>query len=448
MVEILTLKTIVDATCEEVYAYHEKADAINRIFAPWEEVDLLHKPSGLEVGGVVHIQKMGHNILIKHTRCDKPYGFEDEQIVGFLPSFKHKHVFNKISETQTEIIDEIEYELPKGFFKKKIMGGFTKHAIKMFEYRHKIYEEDFRQFRLSKRKPLRILVSGSHGFVGNHLCMILNLFGDEVFKLVRKPSKDIRDIYWDPLEEKVNIQLLEGFDVVIHLAGESITTAWTEKNKKCIYDSRVNSTKLLTHVLNQLKSPPKLFLCASGCGFYGNREDEVLDESASKGTSFLSEVTQAWESRAKEFIKGRVILMRFGAVIGLKGGVLQKLLMPFKMGCGVIMGSGFQWISWISIDDLTYQILHILKDETLQGPVNFTAPHPVTAEEFSKTLGFLLKRPVFFRFPASLIKILLGKRGEELLLTSVKCVPKILIESGSVFSYPTLSEALKVYLGR
>lgn len=447
MTEILTFKVIVNATPEEVYAYHEKAEVINRLAPPWEKIGVLRKPSGLQVGGVIYIQKMHQDWLLKHVRCDKPDSFEDEQVIGPFSSFKHKHYFKKISETQTEITDQLEYCFSKGLFMGIFPKSFfTKRVKQVFAYRYKMYEEDFKQFSLSKRKPLKILVTGSHGFIGEHVCRVLSMFGDEVYKLVRISPKDSQEIYWDPIAKKIDSSALEGFDVVIHLGGESITTPWTKQGKKRIYESRINSTKFLVNILNQLKSPPKTFLCASGCGFYGHRFNQELDESFPKGSGFLSNVVEAWEKSANEFKKGRVVLMRFGVVLGGKKGILQKLFMPFKMGLGVIMGRGIQWMSWISVDDLAYQILHILKQESIQGAINFTSPNPVTAKEFSKTLGFILKRPVLLVFPAWLIKMLLGRQGEELLLMSTKAIPKKLVDSGSVFSYSKLSEALKVYL--
>lgn len=449
MNETLIFKTVVEATCEEVYAYYEKEEAINRLFPPCEKMVSLNKPHGLDVGGVVHLNMGYEDWIVRHTLCNKPYGYEDEQVIGPFFSFKHKHLFNKVSETQTEIIDQMEYVLSKEFLKRLIFKRiFKKNTEKMFVYRHKIMQEDFKQFNLSKRKPLKILISGASGFIGSQISMILGLFGDEVFKLVRTPSEEPRDIYWNPTEQKIDENLLEGFDVVIHLSGKSITEAWTKKNKKLIYESRVNSTKWLAHILNRRKSPPKVFLCASGCGFYGNRQDEELDENASKGEGFLAQIVEDWEKSAQEFTKGRVVCLRFGVVIGLQSGVLKKLLMPFKIGCGMIMGEGFQWMSWISVDDLAYQILHILKQENIQGPVNMTTPYPVTAKEFAKTLGSVLKRPVFFKFPPFLVKTLFGKKGEDLLLASTKAIPKKLIASGTTFSYPTLLEALKVYLYR
>lgn len=385
MVEILTFSTIVEAPYERVSTYLEKKESLGRSFP-------------------------------------------------FLEKVSYQTVLKKHSETQTEIIDQVE-----PVKKKQCLD----HA---FTYRHRMLQEDFRQFKRSHRKPLKILLSGSSGFIGKHLLMLLRLFGDDVYTLVRRCSGDPKEIFWDPFATSINKNQLEGFDVVIHLAGKNIGSRWTRKGKKEIYESRVVATRFLTCSLNLLEKPPKVFLCASACGFYGDRREEELDETSFKGKGFLSDVVDTWESSARGFTRGRVVMMRFGVVIGLQGGMLQKVLPLFKRGLGATMGSGFEWMSWISIDDLSYQILHVICQESLQGPLNFTTPYPVTSKEFSHTLAALLKKRVFFKLTKALIKMFFREKGAELFLASAKAAPKKLMQSGYIFSYITLFETLKVYL--
>jgi uncharacterized protein (TIGR01777 family) len=235
--------------------------------------------------------------------------------------------------------------------------------------------------------------------------------------------------------------VVSGFEVVIHLAGESVAGRWTEAKKKSILQSRVQGTAHLATALAQTESPPRLFICASAIGFYGNRYDELLTESSAAGRGFLPGVCQQWEaaSRIASEARIRTVNLRLGLVLSPKGGALAKMLTPFKLGLGGKIGFGHQWWSWIHIDDIVGAIHHAIQNSSIAGPVNLVGPNPVRNEEFTRVLASVLRRPAFFRVPASAASAVFGKEAaEELLLSSERVDPAILRASSYSFRFPDL----------
>ena len=238
----------------------------------------------------------------------------------------------------------------------------------------------------------RILVSGASGPIGSALLPSLKSSGARISRLTRKgaarSAPDEQQIPWDPAQP-IAADAVSGFDAVIHLAGESIVGRWTAAKKKEIRDSRVNGTKNLAQALAQAKDKPRVFICSSAIGYYGDRGDEVLNEESAPGIGFLSEVCVEWERAASAAAEAgiRTVCMRTGVVLSSKGGALGKMLTPFKMGLGGRIGSGRQWMSWVDVQDVTGAIHHFLKTDRLHGPVNMVAPNPVTNAEFTRTLA-------------------------------------------------------------
>lgn len=295
---------------------------------------------------------------------------------------------------------------------------------------------------------MRIAITGSTGLVGTALVPALEKAGHEVVRLVRK--KGIPGIYWDPETGEIDVAGLEGIEGVIHLAGESIAARrWDAEEKKKIRESRVQGTRLLVRALTGLKQPPSVLTCASAVGYYGHRGDEVLREESPSGTGFLAEVCRDWEAAAQEASqKGiRVCHTRFGMILSPQGGALAKILPPFKMGVGGVIGNGRQYWSWIGLDDVVGILIHSLKD-SLIGAVNAVAPQAVTNREFTKTLGRVLRRPTFLPLPAFAARLLLGEMADELLLASARAEPARLKVSGYEFSHPDLEGCLRAVLGR
>jgi hypothetical protein len=288
---------------------------------------------------------------------------------------------------------------------------------------------------------VRILLSGSTGFIGRPLMAFLQKEGHQVVALVRHRGAQ-ESVYWDPSTGTLSPEDFEGFDAVIHLAGENIAAGrWTKKRKDQLFLSRCRDTWLLSQVLSRLSSPPRIVLCASAVGIYGNRGAEILTEKSAPGTGFLAHLTLKWEeaTRAIAARGSRVVHMRFGTVLSPSGGMLRKMLPLFKWGLGGKLGSGEQYISWIALSDLLTAIYHCLTVETLSGPVNITAPNSITQAEFAKQLATFLRRPAFFHIPAILLRLVFAEMGEELLLASTRAYPQKLLDSGYNFRMDHLS---------
>jgi uncharacterized protein len=295
---------------------------------------------------------------------------------------------------------------------------------------------------------VKVLISGSSGLLGSALTQSLGADGYEITRLVRKPTSAAGQIAWD-FAQPLAPQSVSGFDAVIHLAGESIASRWTDAKKKAIRDSRVLGTRNLAEALAMAASPPRVLISASAIGFYGDREDEILREDSASGASgFLPEVCREWEAAAESAVKAgiRTALLRTGIVLSAKGGALKQMLPPFRMGLGGRIGSGRQWMSWIDLYDEIGAIRHILANESVSGPVNSVSPHPVTNAEFTTTLASVLSRPAIFPMPAFAARLAFGQMGEELLLGSQRVEPAKLMATGYVFQKPDLRSALEQIL--
>src|ERR1700733_84384 len=295
----------------------------------------------------------------------------------------------------------------------------------------------------------RILVSGVSGPIGAALLPSLFTNGCSIVRLVRGPSTADDQISWDPAVPLAP-QTVSGFDAVIHLAGESIIGRWTDAKKAKIRDSRIVGTFNLASALAQAEDRPKVFVCGSAIGYYGNRGDEVLREQSAPGTGFLAEVCQAWEEAATPAVQAdiRTAHLRTGIVLSPAGGALGAMLAPFKLGLGGRIGDGQQWMSWIDVRDMVGAIHHILKNDLMQGPVNMVAPKPLRNAEFTKTLASALSRPAIFPMPDFVVKTVFGEMGEELLLASQKVEPARLISSGYPFRFSDLRSALQNLVGK
>ena len=293
---------------------------------------------------------------------------------------------------------------------------------------------------------MRILISGASGLIGRALTERLRSAGDSVQTLVRRtPEEAEGEIGWDPDAGVLDASRLDGLDAVVHLAGRPISSRWTEETKAAIRDSRVRGTKLLAEVVAQLPRRPKVFMSSSAIGFYGPRGDESLDETSAPGTGFLADICREWEAAAAPARDAgiRTVHLRTGLVLSRAGGMLAQVLLPFKMGAGGVVGTGRQWLSWISLADATAAIQHTIATAELSGPVNLTAPEPVSNAEFVRTLGKLLSRPTLIPLPAFAVKVLFGEMGDELLLSGQRVLPKKLLASGFQFAHSDLGSALQ-----
>lgn len=289
-------------------------------------------------------------------------------------------------------------------------------------------------------------VTGASGFLGTALRPFLAAHGWQIMPVVRREPRT-GEIGWDPDAGRLDPADLEGIDAVIHLAGENIGARWTAARKRRIQDSRTRGTTLLSETLARLHRPPAVLVSMSAAGIYGDRGDEILTEQSPVGArdDFLVRVATAWEAAAIPAAAAgiRVVHPRLGTLLDRQGGVLGKLLLPFRLGVGGRLGSGRQWMSWIALDDAVAAIYYALTTDRLRGPVNTTAPAPVTNREFTTTLGRILSRPTLFPLPAAALRLALGEMADSVLLGSTRVLPARLIEDGFQFQYPTLEAALR-----
>ena len=293
---------------------------------------------------------------------------------------------------------------------------------------------------------MKILVSGASGMVGSALVPQLLTSGHEVLSLVRRQPRSNKELGWNPeTGELYNPEQFDGLDAVVHLAGENVAAKrWTPEQKDLIKSSRVEATHNLTTALASLTNPPKHFLCASAIGYYGSQGDTTLTEVNQSGQDFLALVSRQWEAAAAPLTdKARLAYLRFGVILSKQGGALAKMLPIFNLGGGGTLGNGKQVMSWVALDDVVGAIVHVLNHPELTGPINVTAPNPVTNRDYTKTLGEVLFRPAFAPVPALAVKLMFGEMADAMLLSSAKVLPIRLQESGFRFQYPELKPALK-----
>lgn len=456
--EIFVRRTYLPVTAEEAYAWHLRPGAFGRLSPPWESVRLITPPQPLVEGSVAEIDvplgPVRKRWIARHDSFVEGRQFRDVQESGPFARWEHTHRMEPQGEG-CELEDRIEYALPLGVPGRLAGGGFVRAKLeRMFRYRHDVTYHDLRLHRQFQGAPaMNVLVSGSTGLVGTALIPLLTTGGHEVVRLVRSkarsPSKEM--VHWDPDQGTIDIAGLEGVDAVVHLAGEPIAKhRWNDKVKQRIRDSRGKSTRLLCEALAKLERKPKVLVSASATGFYGDRGDDLLTEDSPPGDSFLPEVCREWEAACEPARAAgiRVVNLRTGLVLAGNGGALASMLTPFKLGAGGIIGSGKQWWSWITLDDLLGAIVHALQTDSVYGPVNGVSPNPVTNREFTKTLGKVLNRPTIVPMPAFAARLALGGMVDELILASSRVTPTRLLSTGYQFRHPDLEAGLRHVLGK
>ncbi len=296
---------------------------------------------------------------------------------------------------------------------------------------------------------MKALITGASGLVGSALTRYLKSEGDEVSHLVRRSAGGDQEITWDPAQKTVDAGKLEGFDVVYHLAGENIAEGrWSEAKKARIRDSRIDGTTFLSETLAALSQKPATLVSASAIGYYGDRGAKILHEGSGAGEGYLPDVSAGWESSTSAAAKAgiRVVNPRIGIVLSKDGGALARMLPPFKMGVGGILGDGSQYMSWITLDDLISVLRHCATTDTVTGPVNAVAPNPVTNAEYTKALSRALIRPAIFPIPAFVARLAFGEMADALLLASTRVSPTALISSGYAFRHGNINQALQAVL--
>jgi uncharacterized protein (TIGR01777 family) len=294
-----------------------------------------------------------------------------------------------------------------------------------------------------------VAIAGASGFLGGALARHLTSAGHQVRRIGRSSSRGA-DFHWDLEAGRLDPAALDGAEVVVNFTGENIAQRWTSSHKRAILTSRIRSTEVLAKTMTAVRAPPRTFLAISAIGIYGPRNDAPLDESSQPGGGFLAGVVSQWEEAASPARDAgiRVVHPRLAPVLHPDGGMLAKLVPVFNVGGGGKIGKGTQWLSWIGRHDMLRALDFLMANEALAGPVNVTAPNPVTNATFSETLGHVLHRPSVATVPEFAVKLMFGEMGEETLLSGQRVLPRCLLDAGFRFDYPELAAALRHELGK
>lgn len=451
-------QSTIPARVDDVFDWHTRPGAFERLSPPWEKLTVVRRRGTIRDGDLLEfvIDKWPRRIKWQARHRDYVAGqqFADEQTAGPFARWYHVHRFTAGGPNTCRVDDQIDYKLPLGRLGQYLAGPFAHRMVsRMFAQRHDQLTRDMeRHQKFAAAGPQRIIVGGASGLVGQALRAFLTSGGHDVRALVRGPADPAsNDITWSPRDGTLEASRLEGTDAVIHLGGAGIADGrWTDERKRVIRDSRVRSTRLLCETVAGLQRPPRVFICASAVGYYGDTGHRAVDESGPAGQGFLADVCRDWEAATTPAVEAglRVVNLRIGMVLAAAGGALAKMLTPFKLGMGGRVGDGRQYISWISRDDLVGAIHHAIFTDSLKGPVNAVSPEPVTNADFVRTLGTILHRPSAVPLPALAVKLMLGEMGEALLLTSTRVTPNQLTQAGFAFRDPDLDTALRHELGK
>ena len=452
-------RTPVPATPRELYDWHARPGAFARLAPPWQRFEVVGGSTEVAEGSRVVLRMAKGPLRLRwvaeHRNVRPGAGFRDVQVQGPFALWEHDHLFEPRGDGAL-LHDRIRFRPPLGLLGRVLMApGLRRDLDSTFRYRHATTVADLELHARYRGRPrLRIAVTGAGGLVGRTLTALLTTGGHRVIRLVRDAAdggpQAEESAAWDPRRGLLQPAALEGTDAVVHLAGESIVAGrWTAARKQRIRASRVEGTRNLVASLGRLERPPKVLVCASAVGFYGDRGEGEVDESAGVGGGFLAEVCSAWEEAAAGAagFGARVVLARLGVVLSPAGGFLARVLPPFRLGLGGRLGDGRQRMSWISIDDAAAAILHLLYSEELAGPVNIAAPEAPSNRQMTRVLAEVLRRPAVLPLPAGAARALFGEVAEETMLAGVGARPARLEASGFRFRHAEADTALRHLLG-
>jgi len=446
-----------DHPVEEVFAWHLRPGALQRLAPPWEDVRVRAHDQGMSPGSkvVLGLRKGPAELRweVEHTEFEENRLFVDEQRSGPFARWRHEHRFEPLGPDRSAVEDVVEWEAPLGSLGQAFSGSFIRRSLeRLFAFRARRLGNDLDLHRRYRAGGfLRVAVTGSTGLVGSALVHFLRTGGHQVVRISRGAREGKDWLQWDPAAENMETEGLEGLDAVVHLAGEPIAgIRWTASKKREILRSREEGTRFLARTLAELEHPPRTLISASGVDYYGDRGDEPLTEEGGPGKGFLAQVCMRWEraTHTARAVGIRTVSMRTGIVLSPQGGMLGTILLPFNLGLGGRLGSGRQYMSWIDLDDHVGLILHVLRTPELRGAVNSTAPNPLPNASFTGTLGRVLGRPTVIPAPSLAIRALLGEMGEELLLSGQRVLPQRALSSGYAFLFEDLEDSLRHQLGR
>jgi uncharacterized protein (TIGR01777 family) len=462
--ETFTLRSPMPVSAEELYAWHARPLALRRLQPPWEAARIVKQEGAFGADGFRITMRTRTVGPLSATWLAEAFdfrpgrGFQDRSLSGPFAYWNHAHEMIPDGPESSLLEDRIDYRVPLGAAGRLFGGGMLRRRLAaIFAYRHALTASDLRRHNEFRERPrLTIAITGSRGLVGAELVPFLTTGGHRVIRLVTGSANRPYDdgTSWVPWKSEAPLPAgtFDGVDAVIHLAGDNVAEGrWSDAKKRKILDSRTIPTRLVAEAIAAAPADrrPKVFLCASAVGAYGSRGDEELTEDSPTGTGFFPEVARAWEEACEPARAAgvRVASLRIGVVLSPRGGALGKQLLPFKMGAGAVLGSGEQWVPWVTVGDTVGAIHHCLMSERVRGPVNVVGPNPATSREFTKTLGRVLRRPAFMWLPRPMLRAMFGEIADEALLASMRARPAKLLASGFRFDHPGLESALRSLLG-
>jgi len=438
---------------QQACAWHGRPGGFERLVPPWENLRVAARTGGVEDGSRWDLKLSRWPLTLtwvaEHRDCHE-LGFKDVQLAGPFSRWEHTHRFVPDGDGCT-LDDSIEYDLPLGGLGALVAGGYVQRNLqRTFRWRHTRVAHDLLRHAAVDAEPADVVISGASGLIGQALTAFLTAGGHRVRRLVRRqPGED--EIAWDPARGEIDAAALEGAHIVIHLAGAPVAGGrWTDARKRLIMDSRVDGTTVLSTALAGLTNKPHTLISASAIGFYGDCGDEPVDETAPQGGGFLADVCGRWEQASQPARDAgiRVANARIGVALSQRSGALAEMLPPFRMGVGAVAGDGRPWLSWVALDDVLGALHHAAFTPALVGPFNIVSPNAQTHEGFAKTLGRVLRRPVFVPLPKAAVRLIFGELGQETLLQGARVQPAALQRTGFEFRFPDLEETLRVELGR
>ena len=456
--QVVERTSTLPAPAEEAFAWHERPGAFERLTPPWDRVEVVERSGGIRDGAHtvarIGVGPLRFRWVARHRDYEAGRRFVDEQVEGPFSHWLHEHRFEPAGPEASRYTDRIEFGPPFGLVGAAAGTWIARPRVeRMLAYRHATVRDDLAAHaRFRDLGPLRVAVTGASGLIGSALTSFLTTGGHRVTAVTRRRARSDA-IHWDPVRGLIDQAAFEGMDAVVHLAGENVGGRWNAYRKQRIRESRTEGTMLLAEALAGLRRPPRVLVSASGMGIYGDRKDEVLTEDAVPDGApgdFFVELGRDWEAATDPARAAgiRVVNLRFGLVLTPAGGALGRMLPPFLLGAGGPLGSGKQWVSWLSVDDAVGVVHHALLTDELSGPVNTASPEPVTSRTFAATLGRVLGRPALLPVPAPALRILFGEMADTALLASQRLSPARLLASGYTFRHPRLEQALRHVLGR
>jgi uncharacterized protein (TIGR01777 family) len=476
---IVEFTSVIEASPEEVFAYHARPGALNRLLPPWDQQRLIRSSHSLVPGSQVEVEVRvagwPTRIVARHEQLEPPHFFSDRQLAGPFRRWYHEHRFEAVpgDSHRTRLIDRIAYELPGGLIGQALGGSYARRKFDTtFAYRHRMtrldlqLERQLRSVEGGSPGSRRVAVSGSHGLIGAGVVELLRVLGHQVIRLERPAATSVgrrsgvgrisvedtaalSSTPWDPKAGLLQPEDLEGVDAVIHLAGAGIAERrWTPAFRRELWSSRVDATRRLAEQLQRLANPPRAFIAASAIGIYGHVPDREVEENWPASSDFLGQLATHWEQAADGLAEAgsRVAHGRLGIVLSPRGGALAKTLPLFRWGLGGRLGSGQQDWSWISQEDAVAALVWLAFHPLCRGPYNLAAGW-VTNLEFTRALAEAVRRPACLPVPASLLRWGLGEMAGPLLLSSLRASSRRFLETGYRWRQPTLTSALGQMLG-